>query len=46
MESVLSVLVEFFRAVKDKNAHCYRVFKPTDVEMDCTLIKSTFPSLA
>jgi hypothetical protein len=45
MESIFKVLAEFFRSVKDEKAHWYRVFNPADDKMDCTIMKSTFPSL-
>jgi hypothetical protein len=45
MESIFNVLAEFFRSVNDKKSHWYRVFNPADDEMDCTVMKSTFPSL-
>ncbi len=35
-----------FQVVNDKKAHWYRVFNPADDEMDCTIMKSTFLSLA
>jgi hypothetical protein len=46
MESIFNALAEFFGSVSDKKAHWYRVFNPTEDEVDCTVMKATFPSLA
>ena len=43
---LLSVLADFFEVIGSQKAHWYRVFNPDDGAGNCTLIKSTFPSLA
>jgi hypothetical protein len=46
MKEIFSVLVEFFEAIQMKKAHWYRVFDPDGNDVNCNLIKATFPCLS
>jgi hypothetical protein len=46
MQEIFIVLEEFIEAIQMKKAHWYRVFDHDGNDVNCNLIKATFPCLS